>query len=136
MPRKMNKQARDLVIEKIQENGFASTDEIVDFVRPFYEFDSLASKEREIRRYVGQLVRSQRDEQGTRTMFLEKTKSEIIDIDACQDSARIALVGQQLMLQSKGLWKSIKKAERRKLEINGQVSLFDEDVLLRELSGS
>lgn len=136
MPRKMSKEAYELVIAKIEEDGFASTDEIVDFIAPFYDFDPRAARLREIRRYVGQLVRGRRDTQGVRTTFLEKTRSEIVDIDNCKDATRIALVGEQLMLQAKGLWRSCKKAEKRKFEISGQTSLFSEVALLRDLTGS
>ena len=134
MARKMSKEARNLVIKRIKEDGFASTDEIICFIRPFYEFDFQAAHERELRRYVGQLARVQRDEQGVRTMFLEKTHSEIIDIDTCKDTARVELVSDQLKIQSQGIWKSYKKAAKRRFELNGQISLFDEKALLHGLN--
>ena len=134
MAQKMSKAARNLVIKRIKEDGFASTDEIVCFIRPFYEFDYQAAHEREMRRYVGQLVRVQRDKQGVRTMFLEKTHSEIIDIDTCKDMARVELVSDQLKIQSLGIWKSYKKAVKRRFELNGQISLFDERTLLQSLN--
>ena len=134
MAQKMSKAARNLVIKRIKEDGFVSTDEIVCFIRPFYEFDYQAAHEREMRRYVGQLVRVQRDKQGVRTMFLEKKHSEIIDIDICKDVTKIELVSDQLKIQSQGIWKSYKKAAKRRFELSGQVSMFDEKALLRELN--
>ena len=136
MARKMSKEARAMVLKRIKANGFISTDEIVGFIRPFYEFDHSAAHERELRRYVGQLVRVHRDEQGVRTMFLEKTRSEIIDIDTCKDAVRVELVSDQLKIQSQGIWKSYKKAARRGFELNGQISLFDERTLFEGLNRS
>ena len=134
MARKMSKEARNMVIKRIAEDGFASTDEIICFIRPFYDFDYQAVLERELRRYVGQLVRVQRDELGVRTMFLEKTHSEIIDIDTCKDTVRVELVSDQLKIQSQGIWKSYKKAAKRRFKLNGQISLFDERALLQSLN--
>ena len=130
----MSKETRNIVIKKITEDGFASTDEIVRFIRPLYKFDYQAAHERELRRYVCQLVRHQRDAQGVRTMFLEKTHSEIIDIDTCKDVRRVELVSDQLKVQSQGIWKSYKKAAKRRFELNGQISLFDEKALLQSLN--
>jgi len=136
MARKIDKKVRELALAKIRENGFISTDAILDFVGPFYDFDPNAARKREIRRYVGQLVRTRRDKQGARTTFLEKSNSQIVDIDACHDAARVELVGAQLLIQSKGLWKSLKKAELRRCELEDQLSSFDEEALLHELRGS
>lgn len=134
MARKMDSRARELVIAKIQENGFASTDEIVAFVEPLYDFDPRAARRREIRRWVGQLARNQRDAQGARSMFLEKKNSEVIDIDVCKDAERVALVRDQLKIQSVGIWRSYKKSEKRRCELNGQTSVFDEMALLMGLN--
>ena len=134
MVRKMSKEARDMVLKRIEEEGFVSTDEIVNFIRPFYLFDYEAAHERELRRYVGQLVRVRRDTQGVRTTFLEKTHSEIVDIDTCIDAVKVELVSDQLKIQSQGIWKSYKKAARRGLDLKGQVSLFDEKTLLQGLN--
>lgn len=136
MPQKMSKEARELVIARIQEEGFASTDEIVEFIDPFYDFDPRAARKREVRRYVAQLVRSQRDAHGVRVMFLEKSKAEIVDIDVCKDVAKIVLVRDQLKRQNQGVFRSYKKAAKRRYELDGQLSLFNETALLLALNGT
>ena len=80
MPQKIDKRARAMAIAMVHENGFAASDEVIEFIRPHYTFDPAAALERELRRYVGQMVRDQRDEHGTRTMFFEKEFMNIMII--------------------------------------------------------
>lgn len=134
MARKMSKEAYEYVVNAIRSNGSMSTDEAVDLVRPHYDFDPGAARERELRRYVGQLVRGQRDDQGDRTTFLEKTNSEIVDIDRCKDTEKLAAVAAQLRTQAKGVYRSYRKAAKRVKESAGQVGIFDEVEFFREFA--
>ena len=134
MARRMSKEAYEFVVNTIAQNGSMSTDEAVELVRPFYDFDPKTARERELRRYVGQIVRGLRDDQGTRVMFLEKTNSEIVNIDTCKDEAKVAAVETQLRIQAVGNYKSYRKAAKRRFELSGQTSMFSEEALLRDLS--
>lgn len=131
MARKLSKEAYTYIINKIKENGSMSTDEVIELVRPHYDYDPGAARERELRRYVGQLMRVQRDQNGVRTMFLEKGNSEIIDLERCTDSTKIAAVEVQLKAQVIGSYRSYRKATRRRMELTGQLSIFDESALFK-----
>lgn len=133
MARKISKEAYELIIRMIKENGSMSTDEVVELARPHYDFDPRAARERELRRYVGTLMRRQRDESGARTMFLEKKRSEIIDIEHCDDLAKLTAVASQLRANTAGSYRSYRKAAKRKAELEGQVSMFDEMAFVREM---
>ena len=134
--RKLSKEAYSYIINTIKENGSMSTDEAVELVRPYYDFDSGAAWERELRRYVGQLMRSQRDSSGVRTMFLDKESSEIVDIDHCTDYGKVSAVVEQLRTHARGNYRSYRKAAKRIKAIAGQIEMFDENALLRDLSAA
>ena len=134
MARKLSKEAYNYVMDTIRENGSMSTDEVVELVRRHYDFDPRTARERELRRYVGQLVRSQRDSRGTRTMFLEKSASEIVDIDHCKDIDKVSAVATQLRQQAAGAYRSYRKAAMREKVLNGQVSMFDEMEFFRSVT--
>ena len=134
MARKMSKAASDYVVDTIREYGCMSTDDMIELVRPHYDFDPRTAREREIRRYVGAIVRNMRDDQGTRVAFLEKTNSEIVNIDTCKDAAKITAVTQQLHKQAAGSFRSYRKAAKRRFEVNGQIGIFDEAALLRDMA--
>lgn len=135
MARKMSKAAYDYVIDTIREYGSMSTDDVVELVRPHYDFDPKAARERELRRYVGQIVRGLRDDVGTRVAFLEKTKSEIVNLDTCKEPTKVAAVKDQLHKQAAGSYRSYRKAVKRQFELAGQTSLFNEAALLLDLIG-
>lgn len=125
MARKMSKEAYEYVIQTVTENGSMSTDDVVDLIRPFYDFDPAAARERELRRYAGRIASYQRDEEGDRTMFLEKNSSEIISIVTCDDVVKVKAIQNQLRSQICGLERSCRKASNRVRILEGQISLFE-----------
>ena len=135
MKRKMSKEAHDFVIRTIREQGSMSTDEVIELIQGHYVFDLLAARKREMRRYVGQMVRRQRDSDGTRTMFLERKSAHIVDIEHCRDVEKVAAVNTQLRVQAVGLLRSCRKASNRKRELDGQISFFDDRDFIRDLMG-
>jgi hypothetical protein len=130
----MSKEAYEYVVNTLAQNGSMSTQDAIDLVRPHYDFDPAAARERELRRYVGQIIRSLRDNHGTRIAFMEKNSSEIVNIDTCTDAAKVSAIETQLKVLAVGNFKSYRKAAKRRFELIGQMSMFNELDLLRGLS--
>lgn len=131
--RRMPKEAYEFVINTIHENGSMSTDSVVELVRAHYEFDHNVAHERELRRYVGQLMSRHRSGDGTRTLFLDRQSSVIVDIETCNSLDNVAAVNEQLRSQAIGIIKSYKKAEKRVKVLEGQISFFDESGFWNDL---
>lgn len=123
--RKVSKEAYNYIVDTLRENGSMSTEEGIELIRPHYDFDPRAAREREIRKYLGHLVRNIRDGQGTRSTFLVKVKSEIVNIDTCRDPAKLRAVEKQLKVQTVGSYRSYRKATNRRRAVEGQIALFD-----------
>ena len=75
---------------------------------------------------AGRIVRSMRDEMGTRTAFIIQGSDVIVNIECCYSYPKVAAVDDQLTRQIDGLIRSQKKSARRKLELAGQMNLFAE----------
>ncbi|MEG1814001.1 MAG: hypothetical protein RR337_11985 [Clostridia bacterium] len=133
MARKVSREAYDFIVHEIAGSESMSTDEMVELVRPYYDFDPKSAREREIRRYVGRLARNLRDTDGERILFLNSRTAEIVNIDRCNDYDKVSQIAEQLRTQAKGLYKSSKKACKRQLALSDQVSMFDESEFMRDL---
>ena len=123
--RKVSKEAYHYIVDTLRENGSMSTEEGIELIRPHYDFDPRAARERELRQYLGRIARSMRDAQGIRSTFLEKGKSEIVNIDTCRDPRKLTAVENQLKVQTVGIYRSYRKAVKRRREVEGQIALFD-----------
>jgi len=110
----------------IRDRSLLTTEEAMDVIRDEYEFDEDAAREREMRGYLGRVVRAMRDAEGVRTTFLHPDLKEIINIDLCTDEMRVSAVVDMLLSQYAGLEKTLRKARARRAMIAGQTSLFDE----------
>ena len=84
----------------------------------------MALQEQAISRVAGRIVRSIRDETGTRTVFLIQGRDTIVDLESCKSYPKIAAVDDQLVRQIDGLTRSRNKSLRRKMELAGQMDLF------------
>lgn len=134
MARKISKEAYNFIVAEIAGSESMSTDDMVELVRPYYDFDPKSAREREIRRYVGRLVRNLRDADGDRQVFLNSRTAEIVNIDRCRDYEKVSEIAEQLQVQAKGMLKSSRKARKRQLELSGQVSMFDDEAFLRSFA--
>ena len=126
--RKLTKEDRARIIEMIHLNGNVPSDRIVNTLMNSLEFDPKAAKEQHARRYLGQLLRSARDENGTRTMFMDKNSGNVIDVGTCAQRSMLISVTTNLHANAKGNMKSMRKAAHRIAELDGQLSMFDGSV--------
>lgn len=124
--RTLEPKAREMIYQKIHEAGVMETEEIVELIRPHYNFDPTVAKEQALRRKAQQIMTSIRDENGARTVFNCKTDgiSKYVNIDTSRDVDSLRSVDRQLAEKLKGLKISSAKASRRRAEVEGQLS-FD-----------
>lgn len=117
--------ARDMIVQKIRDSGEMETEEITALVRPHILFDPHAAKEQLIRRKANQLASQIRDERGIRTVFNCKIDgvSKYVNIDESRDVKALRSVEGQLAEKLNGLEISSAKASRRRMEVEGQISL-------------
>ncbi|MGL5434963.1 MAG: hypothetical protein ACRDBO_06110 [Lachnospiraceae bacterium] len=123
--RKLEPKAREMIKTRLYDAGEIETEAVMDMIRPHYLFDPDAAKEREIRRAAQQMMSGMRDEKGIRTTFNCKVDgvSMYVDIDASKNPTAIRSVEGQLKTKLEGLQASKSKASRRRMEVEGQMSL-------------
>ncbi len=128
--RKLEPKARAMIKQKLYEAGEIETEEAMDIIRPHYLFNAVEAKEREIRRTAHQMMSSLRDEKGARTTFACNVDgiSKYINIDASKDLIALRSVEGQLTEKLNGLKLSSEKALKRRLEVEGQMSLDLEEM--------
>lgn len=123
--RTLESKARELIVQKMLESGEMETEEIMDLIRPHFLFDPQIAREQQIRRKAHQLASQIRDDKGIRTVFNCKVDgvSKYVNIDESQDRDALRGVEYQLTEKLKGLNASTVKASKRRMEVEGQMSL-------------
>ena len=119
----LDKRAKEIILDRMRMQGEMTTAEIMDMIRPHYYFDAQEAREQGIRRQANRLVKSLRDEQGVRTCFAVKEQDIYVNIERCTNRAKVSLVEAALQKQIDGLIASRNKANRRRQELDGQLSL-------------
>lgn len=107
------------------------TEEIMDLIRPHILFDPQVTKEQLIRWKANQLASQIRDERGIHTVFNCKIDgvSKYVNIDESKDVKALRSVEGQLNEKLNGLEISSAKASRRRMEVEGQMSLNVEKMM-------
>ncbi len=124
--RVLSKEAREYIVSELREKGEMTKSEIVEFIRPHCSFDPLALQEQALNREANYIIRSIRDEQGVRTVFILRSEDAVVDVESCRTYSKVAAVEQQLAKKLDGITASHRKAQRRMAELTGQLSLFDD----------
>ena len=123
--RTLEAKAAEMIMQKIYESGEMETEDIMDLIRPHYLFDPKAAREQGIRRKAHQLAARIRDDKGIRSVFACDIdgRSVYVNIDESRDVNNMRSVEGQLNSKLLGLSCSMGKASRRRMEIEGQLSL-------------
>lgn len=123
--RTLEPKAKEVIIQIMRESGEMETEDLMDLIRPHILFDPQVAKEQLIRRKAHQLAAQIRDEYGTRTIFNCKVDgvSKYVNIDESKDVIALRSVDHQLAEKLNGLKISSAKASRRRMEVEGQLSL-------------
>lgn len=120
----ISKEALEAVKQRLHDQGEWTRDGLIELIRPHCTFDPVTLQEQALGRLAGRIVRSMRDEMGTRTAFIIQGSNTIVDVETCTSYPKVAAVDDQLTRQIDGLIRSQKKSSRRKLELAGQMDLF------------
>lgn len=120
----ISKEALEAVKQQLHDQGESTLDDLIELIRPHCTFDPVTLQEQALRRLAGRIVRSMRDEMGTRTAFIIQGKGIVVDIESCSSYPKVAAVDDQLARQIDGLTRSKKKSACRRLELAGQMDLF------------
>ncbi|WP_321024977.1 hypothetical protein [Eisenbergiella porci] len=67
--RTLEPKAREVIIQILRDSGGMDRDELVDLLRPYFQFDPEAAKEQALKRQAQRIASQVRDEYGTRTVF-------------------------------------------------------------------
>lgn len=121
----ISREAREAIKQQLHNQGEWTKSELIELIRPHCSFDPVNLQEQALNRIAGSIVRSMRDEDGTRTAFLIQGRDTIVDIETCGSYPKVAAVEEQLTRQLDGLTRSRHKALRRKLQLSGQTSLLE-----------
>lgn len=123
--RRLEPKAREAIRNKLYEMGEVETEEAMDIVRPHYQHDAKAAYERDLRRTTQQIISSIRDDKGARTTFACDVEGvhKYVNIDASNDVDSLRSVDAQLRTKLEGLRISSAKASKRRLEVEGQMSM-------------
>ena len=122
----ISREALAAIKQQLHEQGEWTRAGLIELIRPYCIFDPAALQEQALGRLAGRIVRSMRDEMGTRTAFIIQGSDVIVNIETCNSYPKVAAVDDQLTRQIDGLIRSQKKSARRKLELAGQMNLFAE----------
>lgn len=126
----LSKQVRKWVFEQMEDMTEINTEEIMDLIRPHYDFDYDKGKEQAIRRQAHSLMARFRDEKGLRSFFAcqdEDGNSKYINIDTTRNMDALNAVEKQINNKFSGLRESKKKITQRRLQLSGQLTLFGEE---------
>lgn len=128
--RKLEPKAREMIKQKLYEAGEITTEELMYMIDPHYLFDKVAARQREVRRMAQQMMSAMRDEKGVRTTFNCNIDgvSKYVNIETNNDIDSLRGVDAQLRTKLEGLKASSAKASRRRMEVEGQLSLYLEEM--------
>lgn len=123
--RKLEPKAREMIKHKLYEMGEIETEEVMEMIRPHFLFNPVIAKEKELRTVAQKMLSGIRDEKGVRTVFACNVDgvSKYVNIDESRDIASLRGVDRQLAKKLEGLEASSAKASKRRMEVEGQMSL-------------
>lgn len=119
--------AKEFIIDQIREHGEMDKEEIKDLIRPHFLFDYQQAKEQAINRYTNQLIAQIRDKAGVRTCFNIRGAETVVHVETCRDLTKVQAIQEQLEKQIIGTMASYRKTSHRVKELQGQLSLFQQD---------
>ncbi len=126
----LSKQVRQWVFEQMEEMAEIDTEEIMDLIRPHYDFDYDKGKEQAIRRQAHSLMARFRDEKGVRNCFAcqdEDGNRKYINIDTTTDLEALNAVEKQINSKFNGLHKSKQKIEQQRMKLVEQLTLWESE---------
>lgn len=123
--RKLEPKASEMIYKKMYDLGEMEREELIDLIRPHFIFDKPSAERREILQLANRMMARVKDEKGIRTVFACNVDGvhKYVDIDKSKDLPALKSVDNQLTEKRNGLELSCAKASRRRMEVEGQLSL-------------
>lgn len=129
MSKALDKKAKVAILDQMESLGEVTTENGIELIRPHYIFDSLAARERELRRKAHHIMAQFRDDQGIRSCynFMDNGQSKYVNVDKTDNVVALNGVDAQLRNKYIGLREARKKINARLLELAGQLAMFGEE---------
>ena len=108
----------------MDEQGEMLTEEVVELIRPYCDFDIQGIVEQKLKSKANQLMQRKRDEKGIRKYFAVKDKEKYINIEVTGNIRDLAEVGEQLEKQIDGLMASYQKVQLEKQKLFSAQPLY------------
>ena len=119
----ISREARQYIVQQVQENGIVTDADVANIVRRYYQFDPQKSFNHDVEQYSRRILANQKDNNGNRTLIAVKGEPGVyIDLDHCKDLLRLRKAVEQLTDRVTGLEKNITKGRKRIEEIEGQLT--------------
>lgn len=106
----ISREARQYIVQQVQENGIVTVADVANIVRRYYQFDPQKSFNHDVEQYSRRILANQKDNNGNRTLIAVKGEPGVyIDLDHCKDLLRLRKAVEQLTDRVTGLEKNITK---------------------------
>lgn len=127
----MDKRIKEAIKDVLRERPGISTEEAVEIVKIYAEKpDPVKLEEQYYRRQANRILASFRDDSNVRECFNIRTEDGerlYINVPTTTNKAQLERAKKTLAAKYRGLNKSIKKVQRRELELAGQMTMFNEE---------
>ena len=127
----MDRRIKDAIKDVLRDRPGISTDEAVEIVKLYApKPDPVKLEEQYYRRQANSILASFRDKSNVRDCFNIRTNDGerlYINVPTTTDKQQLKAAKDTLAAKYRGLNKSLKKVQRRELELAGQMTMFDEE---------
>jgi len=123
----LQRKAREHIIDVLRSVDEMPVEQVIEIVRPHFIFDAVKAREQSLRRTSLNIVRSLKDDNGTRQWYVNKDEngvSEVVNVEKTSDEQALINIMDSLKKKLDGLEASYKKVRKRRREIQGQTSFF------------
>jgi hypothetical protein len=115
---KLEKQAVEVILEKVSENSEMPVEKVMEIVEPHYLFDPVIAREREIRQKAHQIIAKVRDEKGIRDIYVCGDK--YVNVTKTKDKESLKKIRQKQEKLHTGIGISVDKLNVCEMIANGQ----------------
>ena len=116
---------KDYIFGEIDRRGSVLVDDVAQIIKELHIYDPLAAENQWYRDKARRLMASRKDKNGVRVLFATgDAKGTFINIETCRSLPDVTSVVEQLIEKRDGINAAIAKGQRRKAELEGQISLF------------
>lgn len=116
---------KDYIFGEIDRRGSVLVDDVAEIIKELHLYDPLTAEEQWYLDKARRLMASRKDKNGVRLLFATGDASgTFINIETCKSLPDVRSVVEQLIEKRDGINAAIAKGQRRRAELEGQISLF------------